>query len=391
MFPSRSLVFGVAAAITLTSASLVASSPPPSVSSRAAPDRDYRLFVGLNVEVSQNEHYALIEGYNNNRVRTDLSPDLISLRHMDDMRFTYRPKLSREPLTIANVQTAKIASTAGAAVDALRNQVALMDFRTEQMAALEADLRSASFGQVDDSGQPIIEADADAIGAATDALSDFDSLTSKITNETDATDQLKRPPAKARSALSITAKISSPRKITDAYIIGMARISTPESVGQDVLFFTQVKRLDPEPRLVQIVKEGLPQEFEVLDITMHVYRNGQELVTNQSAKQFALTRQEALEYLALEHRSDHRGENLPPAPAWSLAPPALFSGEDPGEYDYPLTLQVDALGQVTSIDENIVAPPRIRALARELIFRPALENGIPVSGTAIVNLKDFFR
>ena len=58
-----------------------------SVASRPVPDRDYRLFVGLNIEVSQGDQYALIEGYVNNRVRTDLSPNLVSLRKVDDMRF----------------------------------------------------------------------------------------------------------------------------------------------------------------------------------------------------------------------------------------------------------------------------------------------------------------
>jgi len=378
-----------AAALVLTGA-ISSAEAPPVVSSQPQPERDFRLFVGLDVEVSQDEHYGLIEDYINNRVRTDFAPNLVSLRNVDDIRFTYSTKLSRAPITIANLDSEQIVSTVGAALEAMRNQAGLTDYRDGRMSALQSELNSASAGQFDATGAPILDSNTIAIAAATNALTSFESLSANMINETDFSDQLSRGNENAPAALRITADISSPMPVTNAYIIGVARISTVDSVGEDVLFFSQVKRLDEKPRRIEILKEGLPEEFEVLDIKIHIYRNGQELVTNQSAKQFALTRQETMEYLALEHRAEHRGQSRPPEPAWSLAPAVLFAHQHPVDYDYPLTVHVDASGQVTAIDSNMVAPPAVKAAAQALLFRPALADGLPVAGIAFVNLRDFY-
>lgn len=380
--------------LLLVSAIVTAQQSAPTVSSQPAPDRSFRLFVGMDVEVSQDQNYGLIQDYVNNRVQTSLAPGLVSLRNVDDMRFTYTTKLSRSPITVAKIQTKQIEGTVYAAREAMRDLQAVLDFRDTQMAGLESNLRSAAAGgQVDANGEVIIESEeqTNAVNDAANALSNFDSLTSKITNDTDLVDQLKRTESDAPTALSITAEIQSPTRISDAYVIGVARISSEKSVGDDVLFFKKIGRLDTQPKQIQIIREGLPKDFKVLDVRLHIYRNGQELATNQSQKQFALTRAEAIEFLALLRTSENRGESLPPEPVWALAPPQLFAESQPDEFDYPLTIKVDKLGQVVAIDENTIATPAVRAAVEELFFLPALEAGVPVAGVAQINLKDFYR
>ncbi len=365
---------------------VAATASPREVSSRSGPERDFRLFVGLDVKVAMEENYALVEGYVNNRVRTDLTSGLLSLRNIDDIRFAYETKLSRSPLQIDNVQTEQIEGTVKAAMDAMRNQAALTSFTQDRGEALQANLEWLSVG-LDPNDQESVS----AVMQAQDARDSFQMDAAKITDEDDYTDQVKRTETDEPTALSITAQISSPNPIADAYIIGVARISSDKSVGDDVLFFKEAGRLDSKPKQIQIIREGLPKEFKVLDVRMHIYRNGQELATNQSQKQFALTRAEAIEFLALLRTSENRGKTLPPEPVWALAPPQLFAEKQSDEFDYPLTIKVDERGQVVAIDENTIATPAVRAVVEELFFLPALEAGVPVAGVANINLKDFYR
>lgn len=366
-------------------------SAQPSVASRAAPDRDYRLFVGLNLEVSQNDQYATIDGYVNNRVRTDLSPNPIPLRHVDDMRFQYAPKLSRTPLEVKNLSAKQIASTANAARDAMRNQQALQDFQAHQEAVLQGEMSELQANAAGTDAELLLS----QVSQKQTEISNFSHLADKFTAQGAMTEDMenrgKTKQAGVPTALLITAKVSAPTLITDAYIVGVARISTEESVGHDVVFFDRVPRLDQKPRQIRIVKEGLPGKFEVIDVKIHIYRNGQELVTDKSEKQFALTRDEAYEYLVLERVSQNRGKSRAPEPVWSLAPAELFASAKSDAFDYPMTVQVDAKGNVTGIDPNIVLPQNVAELVTKLPFFPGIEDGVAIASTAQVNLASFFR
>lgn len=378
----------------LLSTVLAAHAETPSISSTTQPDRDFRLFIGMNVEVSKDDQHSMVEGYIRNRVRTDGFPDLIALRNVDGMRFTYAPKLSRNPLKINGVTTKKIASTARAARDAMRNQQSLQDFQTHQAFIMQRELNqfvadATSDGPADDE---LLQAQ---IAQKQDEIADFDRAADRITDPQVWSDNVQKKEGSlesgAPSALLITAEISAPTRITDAYLVGVVRYRTEESVGNDILFFDRIPVLDPKPRKIEIIKEGLPGEFEVLDVQVHIYRNGQELVTDRSPKQFALTRDEALEYLALARVGAHPAENLPPEPAWALAPAELFASNQPEKFDYPLTVKIDSTGQVIAIDETTIAPESVKSVVEDMFFLPALEEGVPVAGVAHINLQDFFH
>ena len=387
----RSFLSSILVVATLLSLSINASAASKSVGSQTTPERDYRLFVGLNVEVSQDDHFSLIEGYTNNRVRTDASPNLVSLRSLDDMRFTYAPKLSRNSLVIKNLSTKKIASTAKAALKAMRNQQALQDYQTDQTARMQSEYNKLAAEAATTEDPQLLQ----EVTVLETALNDFKAVASKMSDQSTTVDNMtsrqKILSGDVSTALLITAQVSSPFPITDAYLVGVAQIGTEESVGKDVIFFDRIPRLDQKSRQIKVIKEGLPREFKVLDVKIHIYRNGQELVTDKSAKQFALTQEEALEYLALERVSKNRGKSLAPEPAWSLAPAELFSSAKADAFDFPMTVQVDETGKVTQIDPTIVVPDNVAALVTELPFFPGLEDGVAVASTAQVNLASFFR
>ncbi|GAB5558371.1 MAG: hypothetical protein SynsKO_00180 [Synoicihabitans sp.] len=391
MSPLSPFRFSAISLLGLLAGSFAFCAGPPSISSQPEPERDYRLFVGLDVEVSHDEHYSVIEGYVNNRVRTALASQLVSLRHVDDFRFIYAPKLSRHALIIENLKAEKIASTAKAARDALRNQQALQGFQAERSSQLQNEINQLAQNTVDTESQ---EFQAQMMELET-AQGNFADMGSKMTDQGTLVEDMDRRRSSKEpntpKALLITAKVTSPIEISDAYLIGVARISTEESVGNDVIFFDRIGRLGPKSRKIDVIKEGLPGEFKVLDVKIHIYRNGQELVTDKSEKQFALTREEAFEYLVLDRTSKNRGKSLGAEPVWALAPAELFSSTKAEAYDFPMTVEVDENGKVTGIDPATILPENVAALVTDLPFFPGLEDGIAVATTARVNLANFFR
>ena len=54
-------------------------------------------------------------------------------------------------------------------------------------------------------------------------------------------------------------------------------------------------------------------------------------------------------------------------------------------------MHVDAKGHVIKIDETSIVPGQIGEIINDLMFMPAIENGVAVSSQAQVNLRDFFQ
>ncbi|MGY8717421.1 MAG: hypothetical protein ACKVI3_06530 [Verrucomicrobiia bacterium] len=207
---------------------------------------EYRLFVGLDVEVGEGDEYALVEGYVNNRVHTDGSKGLVSLRNVDDVRFTHKTKISRNPLTIENLHTEQISANVHAARDAMRNQQSLNAYRNQMTAGLISDLRAAGDPEIGADGAPVVNLSPAPNQGALDAqaaLSDFGSMT----NESTFTDEIIGRDNDKSTAMLITAEVSSPTHIDDAYIVGVATISTDESPEEEVIFFNRIGSLDQKP------------------------------------------------------------------------------------------------------------------------------------------------
>ncbi len=388
MLPRRLCSVASTLAISLGLGGAAAAETPRS-SSSAEPEQDYRLFVGLDVEVKLAEEFAHLDNYQPNRISTDkLVAKTVSLREVNDVRFTHAPKLGRNPLTIGEIETSRVAGTVYGGRNSMQNQQALQAYSRMQEQAGWKMLGDINSGQ-DTSGVEGMDAEV-RFNRTLDALTEASDMMDKATDPSLQGDQLAGQESDKHTALRITTEITSPVPIQDAYIVGVIRYTTEDLGYQEKVFFKAVAKLGPEPREIKITKQGLPEECEIKNVDLHIYHSGQELVTNHSAKQFALSRAEVLEYIALERTSEHRGKTLPPEPAWSLAPPDLFAPHRPEDFDFPITLDVDASGQVTAIDPNQVVPVWVSDVARKLIFQPALEKGIPVASTTQINLRSYY-
>tara|TARA_B110000483_G_scaffold98576_2_gene120889 strand:+ start:1465 stop:2604 length:1140 start_codon:yes stop_codon:yes gene_type:complete len=379
--------------VGLASASLAAVKTH-SVNSQPTPERDIRLFVGIDIKALWQDEFATVTDYTNQRARLDApSRPALPTSRLERVQFIHATKLSSNPLEFSEVETEFAKGTAKDLGEWMRRQSALQSYADDQVNILNQGVAASAGkpsgeqvqpdGSVVDFGDPT----GDAVQNLNNFTTNFGDLTNPGARAGDSDDWNEGE----HDALIIKTSISSPHAVADAYVVGIVRIKTREGGPSDVVFFQEIGSLGPTAKKLHIRKDNMSTGFELVDIDLHVYREGQELVSNQSPKQFALTRDEALEYLALERVSGNRGMTLPAKPAWSLAPSALLASERPGDFDFPLTVHVDAKGHVIKIDETSIVPGRIGEIINDLMFMPAIENGVAVSSQAQVNLRDFFQ
>ena len=374
---------------------------PREVNSRSAPEREFRLFVGVDLKIMQDGEMCQISDFENRRALLE-GPERVQIaeRDLGSIQFVHTTKLSRNAITIADLDVRKgISVTTDERMERMVGQNNLQTYDQDRLQQLELSVISAAaFG----SGAPLNMGGSPNQGGgqtiedpglrnAVNALQDYQqSNTLARDSEFFSKEESETDPDKFNTIM-LSAKVSSPVPVTDTYVVGIARIRTNETRSRDIIIFHEIGVLSPEPRVVNIEKPGLPPGFEVLDVDLHIYREGQELVSDQSDKQFALTREEAIEYMALERISSNRGKTLPAEPAWALAPSALLGSNRPEDFDYPLTVHVDAQGRVTKIDDSTIAPPPIPDIVSDLLFLPAIQEGATVPTITKVNLRDFFR
>ena len=399
IFPRRALRYlGVGfAGLVATAALLAAKTPQRTVESRTSPDREYRLFVGVDIKVLQGSGFGTVTDFTDSHFQIDGAKDSrIDMRNAGRVRFEPTTKVGRDPIQISDMTTTRAFSARN---DPRRQwasrQMQVQAYQQDQLADQVRILSNAA--QYSGTGMATNDGDGNTfynptIDRADRQLAAFKAETAA--REDNQFYEQRGQEAQANSgqedALIVEAMMASPTPIVDTYVVGIARVQK-DGVQNDIIFFDTLGNLGPEPRKVKVRKDGLPAELEVLDVSLHVFREGQELVSDQSEKQFALTREEALEYLTLAHTSSHRGQSLAAQPVWSLAPAALIGAQNPSLFDYPLTVKVDDRGRVTGIDKNAILPDPIRAIVEDIVFLPALANGVAVASETSFNLRDFFR
>jgi hypothetical protein len=149
----------------------------------------------------------------------------------------------------------------------------------------------------------------------------------------------------------------------------------------------------PKPKYVRVRESGLPRGFKYIDCEVHIYNRGEEVATNTSAKRVELTREEAQQYLVVEHVGANKGATLPPVAVPGTLPVNQRTQLTPDQLNRTFFARVSKDGKLLgafadegcNLELNDAAT--LNAL-REVFFRPALEKGKPAEGTARVRLAE---
>jgi hypothetical protein len=142
--------------------------------------------------------------------------------------------------------------------------------------------------------------------------------------------------------------VSSPEPLDNAYLVVVANFGTEDKVARQVSA-RALKRIDDKPQRIVVNQSaslsGLP--FKKFDVAL--YANGQEVATNLSEKQMALTSDQAYQFFMLTHIASHTGATLPPIPMLML-PRAEFRRQlETVEASQPIFVKVDKTGSVLAL------------------------------------------
>lgn len=387
----------------LAAAALTAATPPE-VDPPSTTDKSHHLFVGPDLSISHDSEFVAIRKISNKEALIDTpSGSRIALGNAPNFRLKMAPKVSSNSASITKLRAEETYSAGTdperiAMMDAI-DQSRIQNTLADQIHSAEQALSTG--GNVAFGANPASGSLTGNLGATDeenpDAISDF--VTSNFEDTVARQENLTNAinfgftgeEIPDYDALRISFDVSSAKPMADAYAVFLVQIERDgETKG-----FTSYKRIgevDQKPRRVKIFHEGFPPGFQIKETLVYVYNHGEEIATNLSEKSYGITPSQAQEFVKLNHRGIHSHDTVPAAPAWSLAPPVLQATQTSKDYDYPVTVELDAAGDLVSIvsgDQTI--PEHVRAVLQETTFVPALDKGDPIASTLVVNAADYFK
>lgn len=195
-------------------------------------------------------------------------------------------------------------------------------------------------------------------------------------------------------AIEISFELSSARPLKNPYLVAVALISergAKEGVKRNWIYAKELGEVDETPRTIHIHEGGLPVGYELEKVDVHIYEHGREVATNVSSKRVDLTREEAFQYLVIEHIGANKGKTVPAVPVMVTVDPELRTRLRAGDGQQVYYVKVSKDGLVTQIfeDEGYSKEATDAFFARavkRVWFKPALENGKPVESKTLVDL-----
>ena len=387
----------------LTTIGIATTFAQPTVHSRAAPDREFQLFVGLDVSVELDDRTALIRRTEGGKVILKTSPEAsLPIKQLRDYRLDRETKVARHVARISNLKFERGHSVqSDPHTSWLHRQTQLAAHQSQQQAQAQANLAAAArLKSEQQAGRGVLEGSvyagpvpgespASDLNAAMDAFE-----ATQTTSAADLRDPTGIPGQNAKDAarstfdrLRISFDAAYPEEINNAYVVCVARIEDSNGALSDVLMLESIGHLGPEAKKISVSQSRLPPGFQVQVMQVHLYRNGWELATNQSERLMGLTRDELQEFLVLDHVTHHGLESLPARPVWNLAPPALDAVSR--QNNQTCEVAITAEGRIAPEQNLDAIPAEVRSVITEMIFLPALSAGKPVAGTARFTLADF--
>ncbi len=376
---------GLAAGIATT----VVANPQQVVHSQDSAGRDHQLFVGIDLVVNHEQQLVDVRNIVDKKVMLDNpAREVVLLGGANGLQWRMATKVSATSAQIDAFKSERVLSPAkNPALKQMRDKQAFQAFVDDQTAQREAALRESfrPAGSAGDSAVTTEELEA-AQTAMVAEIDNFAALGSKLDRATDS------PHGKAGfDAVQFSFEISSPTPMAEAYVVAILRIAV-EGELHDTSFYRQVGRVDERPRKVRFLQAGLPADFEIKDARVHLYWQGEEIPTNFSEKNYAVTATEAKTFLQMDHLGQHRFDSVGATPAWSMVPPALLAAASPAAFDLPVTVELDAEGQLLAIQTGaVIVPEHIRTVVEEMTFLPAVEKGKGVPATLTFNPAGFFK
>ena len=360
----------------------------------------YTLFMGADIALERGKSFHRVEDVTGSyfKIRVDGKEEMIPTRNgTARMRIDNSLKLAGSPIALGNLNAERsytpardprekfdrlAASSAGASAAA--------DLSNFQMNQAELNL-SATLANPYSTQQQIADATYQRDTAVQSQYQSALSIGSDINSAGYHAQQLEAELAEENfDAIKVTMEVSSPVRIEDPYLLVIARIHERDEkpgVFRNWIFAQKLDPFDSTPQKIFINQGGLPVGYSLEDYQVRLYSRGRELPTSVSPNSVGLSRDEARQYVLIEHLAANKDATMPALPVFGQAPADLKARLAAGEFARPYFVKVDADGNAlgTFTDEkctDAAADPYVSEFVGSVLFVPALENGKPVSGVA---------
>lgn len=364
----------------------------------------YTLFMGADIAIEKDRVFHRVEGVKGSffRIRVSGKEELIpTWLGTARMRIDNAMKLAGTPVEVENIKTERDYTPANDPrrkfdknASSMAGGSAAADLSNFQLRMAQENLAGVS-GSPGASASQISDAQYAVDQAAAAQAAAYFSLGSDINSAAYHLQKMESELAEENfDAIRMTLKVSSPVRIEDPYLLVIARIHERDAkpnVYRNWIFAQKIDPIDAEPERIYIYQGGLPVGYSLEETQVRIYSRGQEFPTTGSPNLVQLSRDEAREYIRIEHLAANKDATVPAMPAFGEAPADLKQRLEAGEFAQPFFVKVDAEGNASGAftDEACTSPandPYVEAFVSRVIFTPALENGRPVAGVARVHL-----
>lgn len=223
---------------------------------------------------------------------------------------------------------------------------------------------------------------------------------SQQTSAADQADALVGDLAEAAfDAMEVDFELSSTTPLADPAVVVVMRYrhrGAPRGTERDMIHAQTLDGLDRNPRKINVRQGGFPRGFTLDEVQVHVYDGGREVASNVAPKRVELDREEAFQYVLMEHLSAHRGETVPAAPALGGPTREKRAQIAPDDLRRVYHLKIGKDGRLQGIYSDAAGKTRISSGAiveafEAVLFKPALEKGRAVEGMLALRLEDLPR
>ncbi len=195
-------------------------------------------------------------------------------------------------------------------------------------------------------------------------------------------------------AMDVKFKVSAPRALVRPFVVFVAQYRPPGAKPGQIANWIYARALKPvgrTPTEVQVEQGGFPPGFELQEFQIHLYDQGEEIVTNLSPKRVDLTTGEARQYVLAEYIGSHKGATLPAAPAMGHLPEDFPQRLAKGDLREVVYVKVAADGRpLESFRDRACSQkfddPYVNDVVARLFFKPALAEGRPVESVTALDL-----
>jgi len=368
--------------------------------------KTHTLFMGVDVAVEHEKMFRRVREVSGSSwvVNVGGRPEFIPANKQSlNLKIEQSLKLTEVTAKLDNLKSERTYTPGNdPRMEAMRAQLHLQAFTTERQMVAERELQrsldSAAWATGVDGRNPQVAEAIDSEQAMVDLGKAVDfangQLTSQQFNQAIADEQMKK---EMFDAILVEFEISAPKPLANPYMIVVAQFrekGAPASTARNWIYAQMLDYVDETPRRVSVRRGGLPPGYELDKVNVHIYDQGREVATNVSPKRVELTREEAFQYIVIEHIGNNKGQTLPATPVMAtLTPEARTRLRDgQGQQVYYVLVSKDGLVTDGFEDEEYskrIADPFFAEGVKRIWFKPALEKGKPVESKTPLDITKF--